>query len=78
MRVDSLLLLRVVLRCGMGRGRLRARNLTRSVGEALVRVQQLLVLWLLLQLQLLLHQLEVLRWDLRLGDAVQRARRGRH
>ena len=70
MRVDSLLLLRVVLRCGMGRGRLRARNLTRSVGKALVRVQKLLVLCLLLQLQLLVHQLEVFRWDLRLGDAV--------
>ena len=62
----------------MGRGRLRTRYLTRSVGKALVRVQQLLILWLLVQLQLLMHQLEVLGWDLRLRDAVQRARRGRH
>ena len=54
----------------MGRGRLRTRYLTRSVGKALVRVQQLLILWLLVQLQLLMHQLEVLGWDLRLRDAV--------
>ena len=53
MRVDSLLLLRVMLRGAVGRGRLRTRDLTRSVGEALVRVQQRLVL--VVQLQLLVH-----------------------
>ena len=42
-----------MLRGAVGRGRLRTRDLTRSVGEALVRVQQRLVL--VVQLQLLVH-----------------------
>ena len=57
-----------MLRGAVGRGRLRTRDLTRSVGEALVRVQQRLVL--VVQLQLLVHQVEVLGWDLRLRNAV--------